>query len=181
MRNIGAQGFEIQELNQAVIEWKEQLENYLSEIFSNTSYGQIYISSPNLQALVAGTAAKIAGTTISKNLNSFTMPVSNKMQYIGGEKSLFKFSVDASFFISAQPRTIQLYIYKNGVAIAETQYINITTLDSFTPSINGIVELSTGDYLEVWCSSNNNCNLTMSRMILTITPLCEVTSVVPEF
>jgi len=147
--------------------------------FSNTIYGRrasgmVYMEgNVTTTALTANVWAKIAGTTTASGfLNQFTSPVSNRLTYTGTNQVIALINVSATLNFSAggggTVRSIS--IFKNGIQITPSLMSkDIASGTNINMSTQAFVSLTTNDYIEVYCRSSANTNVTASNLILTTT------------
>lgn len=109
---------------------------------------------------VAGTFVKIAGTTTSGQLANFTNPTSNKLQYTGPVTRNFLVLCRASFSCPNNNASIQIKIYKNGVAQDKTlgQTFAQTNSVQYNISCQGIISLAQNDYVEIYATNTGATN-----------------------
>lgn len=135
---------------------------------SGTCYMQ---ANATATAVTAGTWTKVAGTTSSGSLNKFTMPADNRLQYTD-TRTVTAFviaSVTASHNV-ALGSLIGFSIFKNGVQVVPSAMFN---QDPISTSRNAtcitLVSLATNDYIEVFCNSSANANITVSHLTIDVT------------
>jgi len=142
--------------------------------FGRSPSGTVYMEgNVTTTALTANVWAKIAGTTTASGfLNQFTSPVVNRLTYTGTSQIFALIHVSATLNFSAGlGSTRSIAIFKNGIQITPSLMsadsnlgvnINISTQAP-------LISLSTNDYIEVYCRSSVNTNVTASNLILTVT------------
>jgi hypothetical protein len=99
---------------------------------------------------------KVGGDSVASNLFRFSSDdpaVSNRLRYLGSGKRFFDVSGSISFQVSGASIYI-IYVAKNGSTTGLTQYKvygrGAANGDIVVVPINAIVELSNGDYVEVF-------------------------------
>ncbi|MDC8002116.1 hypothetical protein POV26_13800 [Aequorivita todarodis] len=103
----------------------------------------------------SGSRIKVAGTTTSNNLFRFERVGNNRIVYRGAKRRFFQVNASVSYQASGDP-TIILYIAKNGSVITQTKVYGRGATGFFVNAgilalpIIGTVELSNGDYIEIW-------------------------------
>lgn len=150
--------------------------NFISPgtLYGRRASGMVYMEGNVITtALTANVWAKIAGTTTaSASLNQFTSPVSNRLTYTGTNQVIALINVSATLNFSAggggTVRSIS--IFKNGIQITPSLMSeNIAAGANINISTQAFVSLTTNDYIEVYCRSSANTNVTASNLILTTT------------
>jgi len=138
-------------------------------------YGQMFMSATSPTAIgVAGTFYKAAGTTTLTTdpaASDWSMPANNRLQYGGTATRLAV--VSCSFSMQSVGATVDLTwrIAKGGVTIADTEITRRVSnaAQNGAASVNALVEVSNGDYLELWVTNEtNNTNLTVIKMTMTV-------------
>ena len=105
-----------------------------------------------------GIPVKVAGTTTASPLvQKFTLS-NNRATYTGEISRSFAVSAVASITASAQNLQIGFYVAKNGAVIPSSEMYVTTNQASRAESvaIQSIVDLSNGDYVEVWVENDTN-------------------------
>lgn len=143
-------------------------------LYGRRASGMIYMEgNVTTTALTANVWAKIAGTTTASGfLNQFTSPVSNRLTYTGTNQVIALINVSATLNFSAggggTVRSIS--IFKNGIQITPSLMSeNIASGTNINISTQAFVSLTTNDYIEVYCRSSANSNVTATNLILTTT------------
>ena len=137
-----------------------------------SSFGFLYVSTPAATSITTGgTFVKAAGTTTAGTLRDFTH-VDNRLTYIGAEARVFSIDVAVSM-ISSNNIITHWRIAKNGTTIAasEQQRLVGTGADVGNAGVQAEAELSTGDYIELFCTSDTGedaKSITAQRMTLTV-------------
>ncbi len=146
-------------------------------IYGNRPSGMLYIND-NLTTFSSsgGIVQKIPTTTVSAQLNLFTMPVNNRLLYTGARTILASVILSLTAFSSTATGDIGfgIYIYKNGVFIAGSKQLALARRDSgasppivaMTSSI--LTQLSQNDYIEAYIYGASG-NITVNQMSLTAT------------
>ncbi|MBP0905551.1 hypothetical protein ACFSKN_16885 [Mariniflexile gromovii] len=95
---------------------------------------------------------KITGTTDSNSLFRFTKDGSNKIIYEGKKTRYFGITASLSFQGDSNRTIFIFYLAKNGTVIEQTKVYreNGENDDVGAAAVVGTVELSPGDYVEVW-------------------------------
>lgn len=143
-------------------------------LYGRRASGMIYMEgNVTTTALTANVWAKIAGTTTASGfLNQFTSPVSNRLTYTGTNQVIALINVSATLNFSAggggTVRSIS--IFKNGIQITPSLMSeDIASGTNINISTQAFVSLTTNDYIEVYCRSSANSNVTATNLILTTT------------
>ena len=121
-------------------------------------YGQLYFSATAATTIaVAGTYVKMAGTTASDSLNGITMPQNNRLQNNSGTTRVFQAMARADIIDGSGNKNIAIKLAKNGVLIDATESNGETTNNVAAHStINWIVSLATGEYVEIWATNKSD-------------------------
>ena len=121
-------------------------------------YGQLYFSATTETSIaVAGTYVKLAGTTASDSLNGITMPQNNRLQNNSGTTRVFQVMARADIIDGSGNKNIAIKLAKNGVLIDPTESSGETTNNVAThATINWIVSLATGEYVEIWATNKSD-------------------------
>ena len=113
---------------------------------------------------------KINGTTVSRFLTNFTMPLDNRLLYTGVAAITTLVSVNVSLSGTGSNRIYEILVYKNGVTgidassrelLAASEIGNITTI---VP-----VALVTNDYIEIFVTASNTSTITVRNLNVSIT------------
>ena len=123
-----------------------------------TIYGQLYFSATAATTIaVAGTYVKLAGTTTSDSLNGITMPQNNRLQNNSGSTRVFQAMARADIIDGSGNKNIAIKLAKNGVLIDATESNGETTNNvAAHTTINWIVSLATGEYVEIWATNKSD-------------------------
>jgi hypothetical protein len=123
-----------------------------------TIYGQLYFSATAATTIaVAGTYVKLAGTTTSDSLNGITMPQNNRLQNNSGSTRVFQAMARADIINGSGNKNIAIKLAKNGVLIDATESNGETTNNvAAHTTINWIVSLATGEYVEIWATNKSD-------------------------
>jgi hypothetical protein len=121
-------------------------------------YGQLYFSATAETTIaVAGTYVKMAGTTTSDSLNGITMPQNNRLQNNSGTTRVFQVMGRADIIDGSGNKNIAIKLAKNGVLIDPTESNGETTNNvAAHATINWIVSLATGEYVEIWATNKSD-------------------------
>jgi hypothetical protein len=121
-------------------------------------YGQLYFSATAATTIaVAGTYVKLAGTTTSDSLNGITMPQNNRLQNNSGSTRVFQAMARADIIDGSGNKNIAIKLAKNGVLIDATESNGETTNNvSAHATINWIVSLAAGEYVEIWATNKSD-------------------------
>ena len=121
-------------------------------------YGQLYFSATAATTIaVAGTYVKLAGTTTSDSLNGITMPQNNRLQNNSGSTRVFQAMARADIIDGSGNKNIAIKLAKNGVLIDATESNGETTNNvAAHTTINWIVSLATGEYVEIWATNKSD-------------------------
>ncbi|MGG5486461.1 cell wall anchor protein [Gaetbulibacter sp. PBL-D1] len=125
----------------------------------NVASGDIHLDAPigsgfetDFGSIGSGVETKLVGTSTSNNLFRFSAPVDNRIVYDGVKTRNFHISSSISFQGDNYNSIYIFYIAKNGSVLEDTKvYREIgANNDVGAVSVVGSVELSQGDYIEVW-------------------------------
>jgi hypothetical protein len=121
-------------------------------------YGQLYFSATAATTIaVAGTYVKLAGTTTSDSLNGITMPQNNRLQNNSGTTRVFQAMARADIIDGSGNKNIAIKLAKNGVLIDATESNGETTNNvAAHATINWIVSLAAGEYVEIWATNKSD-------------------------
>jgi hypothetical protein len=121
-------------------------------------YGQLYFSATAATTIaVAGTYVKMAGTTTSDSLNGITMPQNNRLQNNSGSTRVFQAMARADIIDGSGNKNIAIKLAKNGILIDATESNGETTNNvAAHATINWIVSLATGEYVEIWATNKSD-------------------------
>lgn len=128
--------------------------------------GRLFVAAGDEAAtsvVTGGTYVKVSGTTTAGYLNGFQHS-NGRLIYIGSKRWFHILSVITAT-VDLAGGTTHFRIAKNGSAISDSeQHRKITSAgDRGNMSCETIVELSTGDYIELFCTTNSgedNKNIT---------------------
>ncbi len=123
-----------------------------------TLYGQLYFSATAATTIaVAGTYVKLAGTTTSDSLNGITMPQNNRLQNNSGTTRVFQAMARTDIIDGSGNKNIAIKLAKNGVLIDATESNGETTNNvAAHATINWIVSLADGEYVEIWATNKSD-------------------------
>ena len=131
-------------------------------IDNSSSISNYYMLGNSTATTIAtvGTPVKVAGTTTSKSITQrFTNSTTNRATYDGATSRNFKCSCTATF-TSNNNNVVGFYIFKNGVAISDSEVH--TTANSGGRGENvilqTILQLGDTDYVELWCENHSGAN-----------------------
>lgn len=108
--------------------------------------------------ITTGVAVKIAGTTTSAGITQRFTNTNNRATYTGALNKTFLVSVVSSVTSTSTNDQIGYYVAKNGVIVASSK-IYVTTNSNNraeSVSIQGVIELITNDYIEVWIENKSD-------------------------
>lgn len=113
--------------------------------------------------LTQGVLTKIAGTSISGRLRRFTMPASNRLTRAAASSASSLYRVvsvlDMSVVGLITPVDVTIVGLLNGVTqISVPARRNVLTTGVVSIVWQGIVEMSDGDYIEIWASNESGVN-----------------------
>lgn len=141
--------------------------------FGRLPSGMVYMeANVTTTALTANVWSKIAGTTTALLLNQFTSPVSNRLTHTGANPIVVSINCSATLNFSAGGgNTLRsIAIFKNGAQITPSLISEQNASGiNISMSTQTFVSLSTNDYIEVYCRSSANSNVTAANLILTAT------------
>lgn len=142
--------------------------------FGRSSSGMVYMEgNATTTTLTANVWAKLNGSTIASGfLNQFTSPVSNRLTYTGTNQiiALVYASTTLNFSAGGGGTVRSISIFKNGIQITPSLMSeDIASGTNISISTQAFVSLTTNDYIEVYCRSSANSNVTPSNLILTVT------------
>jgi len=134
-------------------------------------YGSCYFTTAAATNNLALTPIKAAGSTNGSNCFGFTAVGDNRLRYDGETQRVF--AIDCAFSVSCSGATQStMYLYKNGAEIAGAHIERKigTSGDIGAGSLIGLVRLNKGDYVELWCQSDNDADdLTVEHGMLRAT------------
>jgi hypothetical protein len=148
----------------------QQQQNIAATISSARAYGALYWSSPAATSNETDTPIKCAGTTAQQgSINKCTVTTSNRITFVGS--SVRTFHVVATVGISAATTvtTGKIHIYKGGALITGstiTRYFSNS--DTGAIAISAFVDLTTNEYVELWCETNDGDDLTIQNGVMSI-------------
>lgn len=135
------------------------------------AFGSYFISSDAYTVCTtAGTYYKIVGTTAANLLEKFTHS-DNKLVYTGAETRRFRIIAVSTVYGTTGPYDINMAVGLNGTAISNSgmQYEHATGASDRHLSTSWDIELSTGDYIEMFFSASLNAkNVRAKKMIVSI-------------
>ena len=117
----------------------------------------------------ANTFPKVLGTSHNSTLNGFTEPDNNKLQYVALDPITAMVSVDLSA-VPTLSSTLAIQVYKNGSPIpGVNRNYQVTASKPVSLIVHVPVPFITNDYIEVYITSDNVDNVTVSDMNIVIT------------
>lgn len=110
---------------------------------------------------VAGTYVKINITTTAGDVLGRFTHSNNRLTYTGSKTRVFKIDSVLSMTSTTDGNQIALKLYKNGIAVNGTRAIGTVRVSAGVNRANnikpqGIISLSTNDYIEVWGTNLTN-------------------------
>lgn len=117
--------------------------------------------------VTTGIGVKVAGSTTLGSQNARFTNGNNRLTYGAGRTRLFQFTAVGNEAVGGNNHQYAFSFYKNGVKVAESE--KTITADSSgktsTFIIQAIIELSEGDYVEVWVQDNTGtADVTVSHL-----------------
>lgn len=117
--------------------------------------------------VTTGVGVKVAGSTTLGAQNARFANGNNRLTYGPGRTRLFQFTAVGNEAVGGNNHQYAFSFYKNGVKVAESE--KTITADSSgktsTFIIQAIIELSEGDYVEVWVQDNTGtADVTVSHL-----------------
>lgn len=146
-------------------------------IYGHGPFGLIYFASNvTTTAVTAGVYTKMSGTTSisAVGLSQFSMPASNRLQYNGIPAGLFKISAIVSIQHNQILGTsVSIALYKNGVQLVPSIMTEFQggSAQSIILTTSDIINLSTGDYVEIYLTAAVNATLTPAYATLMVTSI----------
>lgn len=103
-------------------------------------------------------AVKIAGTTTGGSITQKFTNTNNRATYTGALNKTFLVGAVASVTSASTNDQIGFYVAKNGVVITDSEIYVTTNASSRAESVSiqGVVELSTNDYIEIWVENKTD-------------------------
>lgn len=96
---------------------------------------------------------------------------SNRLKYLGSITRIFNIIACTSMTSVGGGDQVALYIYKNGLPITGSEVLRTTAStgsDHGAASVNAMVSMTNGDYVELWVANNsNNNNVTITKLQMT--------------
>jgi hypothetical protein len=132
-------------------------------IVNSSAIGQMYYTNNTTQNPIATTGAfeKILGTTTASSINQKFSHTNNRLTYTGALARSFKVtSFVSANSVTTNAVTILVRIYKNGVAIAESEAQASTSATGRNESFpsQAIIEMVQNDYVEIFIANASNAN-----------------------
>jgi hypothetical protein len=120
------------------------------------------------------TPLKALGSTTAGELGEFTMPLDNRLTYIGTIERAFGVLVSVSALkINGNSALATFHIAKNGAIV------NLSIDRTFKNNLNtgniliaGTVRLAENDYVELWVETDNGGDLTVEDACVVVSVLC---------
>lgn len=137
--------------------------------YNSPAYGEIYITTPLATTItLVDTYYLVLGTTTSDELQGFTAS-NGRLTYTGAANRVT--NVVASMAVSSDINNVLLgtKLYKNGVG-HDASFIQrkiATAGDIGAQSLTALLTLSTGDYIEIYITSDKAADITFNNMSLT--------------
>jgi hypothetical protein len=132
----------------------DQIKVELGADAEGAAHGHLFFDSADTTAAQSPTYTKLAGTTTGSELVDFDMPTDGRLRYIGQVTRKFFVTATGSINANTDQGFYYLRIAVNGTTDASTRKtISLDTSTTYqTPTLCGIIELSYGDYLEIYIS-----------------------------
>lgn len=142
------------------------------------SYAGMYVATPAATTIaVADTPVKAAGTTAAIMASSdFTVGTANRITYTGATVKKVKVDVAATLTPAGGTNAdyiVQLYKYdtsaSSGALVASSKITGrAAAVEPINVACTGLVELDTGDYIEVWVGNlGATDNVSLTRGVVT--------------
>ena len=137
-------------------------------------YGALYFSTPAATTLAADTPTLAAGVTALQGpvAVDFVISAAGRLTYIGNQTKVFRVGFSGSATKASGGETLgSFYLYKGGSLITGAR-VNRTlknTSDEGAFPVEGLVELSNGEYVELWISNVAGDDMTIQSGILMAT------------
>lgn len=141
-------------------------------VYDTHAEGGIYWATPAATANTTNTPIKCAGTTAAQGTaNQVTQATTNRLTYTGAATR--QFEVEATIGMSAAAATqAKLHIYANGSPITgSTVTKTIANTDIDVLAVHAIVTLAKDEYVELWCETNDEDDLTVQNGVLLLTSI----------
>jgi len=138
-------------------------------------YAQMFISSSAPTTIaVATTFVKAAGTTTlttDPTALNWTMPTDNRLAYGGTPDRVVMVTCAISLQAVGTNVDLKWRLAKTGTTIADTEITRkvVVASENGAAAISGLVEMSNGDYLELWTANDTDTtNLTVTNMVMSV-------------
>ncbi|MHC4316262.1 MAG: hypothetical protein ACYSW3_27785 [Planctomycetota bacterium] len=125
-----------------------------------TSYGEVFFQGNTVETVISaiGVFAKVDAVYNAGDLLNFTNG-SGLLTYTGTDTKEFALNLSLTTTLNLSTSNISVVLYKNGSPISKSEQTSFT--GSTTPglqngSVNALVSLSTGDYIEIYVANNDN-------------------------
>jgi hypothetical protein len=150
----------------------------VGSIYGHGPFGLIYFAgNATTTAVTAGTYTKMLGTTSisAVGLSQFSMPTNNRLQYTGTPTGITLGFFKISAIVSVQHNqilgaSISIALYKNGTQLVPSIMTGYQggSGQSLLLHTTDIINLSNGDYIEIFLTSSANATLTPAYATLAI-------------
>lgn len=145
---------------------------YADSVISAAATANLYMENNVVTNIIVTPNAfqKINGTTVSRFLTDFTMPLGNRLLYTGITTLTALISVNVTLSGTAADCIYAISVYKNGAsqiaALTRQQLVagNIGTLVSIVP-----VQFATNDYIEIFVTASLASTITVENLNVSIT------------
>ena len=143
-------------------------------LYGRRPSGTIYLSGNISATALSGIWTKIQGSTLSTNLNLFSMPITNRLRYIGIPSITALIHVNLNVKVNSGTLLGELFfaVFRNGVQVVPGYIpITVSTLNIFYSNSfhTTIPSLLPNDYIEVFAFSTNTNSITVRELTCTIT------------
>lgn len=128
------------------------------------------------ETLIGGTPTKLLVPTTQKSVKGFTLDLGNNRYFFdapGVSNKWFEVHFTTSITTSASNHNITLAMYKNGSieeGVSIERFISGGS-DKGALGINGMVQLSDTDYIELYVTDSTGGTVTFERLAITINEL----------
>jgi len=138
-----------------------------------TAFGEVYFQGNSVETVISalGVPAKVDGVYNPGDLLSFTNG-SGLLTYTGLETKEFAINLSLTTTLNLSTANISVIVFINGAALAKTEqgtFTGSTTPGFQSTSVNALVELNTGDIVEVFVKNNTSTdNITVKDLNLNV-------------
>ena len=138
-----------------------------------TAFGEVYFQGNSVETVISalGVPAKVDGVYNPGDLLSFTNG-SGLLTYTGLETKEFAINLSLTTTLNLSTADISVIVFINGAALAKTEqgtFTGSTTPGFQSTSVNALVELNTGDIVEVFVKNNTSTdNITVKDLNLNV-------------